>query len=92
MFLKLNGKSDTDVYKKISKAKERVEFVFVILMAILLIFLFNPRHDRSIQIDNETKILLYLFGFILLLTAKWDTFIEEAPWFKKVQEIIGKNN
>jgi hypothetical protein len=34
----------------------------------LLIYLFNPRTDRSILIDYETKLLLFLFGIILLIT------------------------
>ena len=44
------------------------------MMSILLIYLFNPRVDRSVLIDKETKILLYLFGFILLIIAKWNLF------------------
>jgi len=37
-------------------------------MALLLIFLFNPGTDRSVLIDKETKILLFLFGIILIIT------------------------
>jgi hypothetical protein len=90
LYLKLKHKEDTNLDKKILYWKERFEFIFIILMSILLIYLFNPRHDRSILIDHETKILLYLFGFILLITSKWDDFIKEAPWFKTLQNIVGK--
>lgn len=90
LYLKLKGKEHTDLDKKILYWKERFEFIFIILMAILLIYLFNPRHDKSILIDNETKILLYLFGFVLLITSDWNTFIKESSWFKMTQEIIGK--
>lgn len=92
LYLKLKHKEDTDLDKKILYWKERFEFIFITLMSILLIYLFNPRHDRSILIDHETKILLYLFGFVLLITADWDVFIREAPWFSTLQKIIGKNN
>ena len=60
-------------------------------MAILLIYLFNPRQNRDKILDYESKILLYLFGFQLLLTANWSAFVEEASWFEKLQNIIGKN-
>lgn len=90
LYLKAKGKGDSDLDKKVVYWKERIEFLFVILMSILLIYLFNPRHDHKSLIDQHVKLLLYLFGFILLLTAKWNTFFEEAKWFKNIQKIIGE--
>jgi len=90
LYLKVKGESDSDLDKRIVYWKERLEFLFVILMSMLLIYLFNPRHNHNIMIDHHTKILLYLFGFILLITAKWHTFFEEANWFKNIQKIIGE--
>ncbi len=58
--------------------KKRVEFIFIILMSILLIYLFNPRVNRMNMINTETKILLYLFGFILLLTSNWEQFFTNS--------------
>lgn len=89
VYLKFKNKDNSDLDKRILYWKERFEFIFILLMSVLLIYLFNPRHDRSILIDNETKILLYLFGFILLITANWDNFIKESPWFTTLS-IIGK--
>jgi len=57
-------------------------------MALLLLYLFNPMQGKSVMISGETKLLLYLFGFVLLITAKWNTFIEEAKWFKKIQATV----
>ena len=88
LYLKLKHKEHSETDKKIVFWKERLEFVFVILMAGLLIYLFNPRNDRSILITHETKILLYLFGFILLITADWNVFFHESPFFKKFQKIV----
>lgn len=82
LYLKLKEKEHTYLDKKILYWKDRFEFIFTTLMAVLLIYLFNPRHDKSILIDNETKILLYLFGFVLLITSDWNTFIKETSWFK----------
>jgi hypothetical protein len=63
--------------------KERTEFVFVLTMAILLIYHFNPRF-HSKPISGETKLLFFLFGWVLLITAKWNIFIKEAPWYEKI--------
>jgi len=86
--MKIKGKEN----KKIKYWKERFEFIFIVLMSILLIYLFSPRTNRINLITNETKLLLYLFGFILLITAKWNQFFHEAKWFEKVQTILGKGN
>jgi len=88
LYLKIKHKGGSKTDKTIVFWKERLEFVFVILMAGLLIYLFNPRNDRSILITHETKILLYLFGFILLITADWKVFFHESPTFKKLQKIV----
>jgi len=88
LYLKLKHKENTETDKTILFWKERLEFIFIALMSVLLIYLFNPRTDRSVMIDYETKLLLYLFGFILLITAKWGVFIHETPLFKKFQKIV----
>ena len=88
IYLKVKGESDSDLDKKILYWKERVEFIFILLMALLLIYLFSPRNDRNLLITYETKILLYLFGFILLITADWKVFFHESPFFKMLQKIV----
>ena len=90
IYLKVKGKSQSDLDKKIMYWKERFEFIFILLMAMLLIYLFNPRTDRIVMINGETKVLLYLFGFILLITAKWGEFFHEAEWFKYFQKSVGE--
>ena len=88
IYLKLKGKEHSDLDKTILYWKERFEFIFIATMAVLLIYLFNPRTDKIILIDKETKILLYLFGFVLLITAKWDIFIKESKFFKRFKKSI----
>jgi hypothetical protein len=88
LYFKFKGETNSPTDKKVVFWKERMEFVFIILMAILLIYLFNPRASRDAKLDYETKILLYLFGFILLITANWDVFIKENPFFKQFQEAV----
>ena len=62
--------------------KERTEFVFIACMAILLIYHFKPGHLKPIE--KETTILFFLFGWILLVTAKWSLFFTEAKWYKDI--------
>ena len=90
IYLKVKGKENSETDKKIEYWKERLEFIFVALMAILFIYLFNPHTGKSILITSETKILLYLFGIFLLITANWGDFIKENKAFKRIQTAIGK--
>ena len=88
IYLKVKGEINSDLDKKIVHWKERFEFVFVLLMSVLLIYLFNPRNNRIVMIDGETNVLLYLFGFVLLITAKWGDFFHDANWFKYIQQSV----
>lgn len=88
LYLKHHGKNNSEKDKEVLFWKERFEFVFITLMACLLIYLFNPRNERSFMINYETKLLLFLFGFILLITANWNTFIEESEIFKDIQTLV----
>jgi len=63
--------------------KERTEFIFVVSMSVLLIYYFHP-FIKSNPMSSETRLLFFLFGWILLVTAKWKIFIVEAPWFQKI--------
>lgn len=88
LYIKAKRPDDKKLLKTVEFWKERVEFVFITLMSIFLVYLFNPRANNINMIDGESKLLLYLFGFVLLLTENWSSFIHESPWFKKIQEIL----
>jgi hypothetical protein len=66
--------------------KKRTEFIFIISMAILLILVFNPY--KHISVDENSSDLFFLFGIILVLTADWNIFFTEAPWYKKFVSIL----
>jgi len=70
----------TDV--KLVYWKERTEFIFVICMALLLIYYFRPGHVKPI--DSETSLLFFLFGWVLIITAKWSDFFTSAKWYKNI--------
>jgi len=67
--------------------KERTEFIFIVSMSILLIYHFHPRLSKK-PINEETSLLFFLFGWILLFTAKWSVFIKEAPWYERIVDSL----
>jgi hypothetical protein len=56
--------------------KEQIDFVYVILMSILILINFNPW--TPMYIDMETKTLLFIYGIITLFTAKYSTFRNQS--------------
>jgi hypothetical protein len=57
--------------------KERVEFLFTTCMAVLMLFIFNPRTANTIVITNDVKILLFAFALLILITENWKKFFKE---------------
>jgi hypothetical protein len=43
------------------------------MMAVLLIYLFNPRSQGVIE--KEERFLLFVFGIVILLTAEWNVLL-----------------
>ena len=80
-------KEETETSKTIVYWAERAEFVYTVLMAVLLIYLFrNGMKGNKICIkDKETLTLMYLFGFILIFTSNWSVFITESKWFNEIE-------
>jgi hypothetical protein len=74
IYVKYQKPNDKQFIQNLKCWKERLEFIFKAMMSAMLIFLFNPMSDNVRLINYECKLLLYLFGFILILTAKWNVF------------------
>ena len=47
--------------------------------------------NKSVEVAGESKLLLFLFGVVLLTTAKWGDFFNESPVIIRLQDIIGVN-
>lgn len=88
LYYKIKGKAGSEEDKNIIFWKERIEFIFIAAMSCLLIYIFNPRASRLNLLTFETKILFYVFGFILIITAKWGVFFNESKFFKEVQKLL----
>jgi len=89
LFVKYKRPNDKKLLEFLEFWKDRLEFVFKAMMSALLIYIFNPRSNNLYLINTyETKLLFYLFGFILIITANWGNFIKESPIFIKLQKIL----
>jgi hypothetical protein len=88
LYIKAKKPQDKKLLETVEFWKERMEFIFITLMSIFLIYLFNPRANNINMINSESKLLLYLFGFVLLLTENWSSFIYESQWFKEFRGIL----
>ena len=73
IYLKFKKTRD-ELDDKIQYWKEKMEFIFITLTAILMLYLFNPRSNNMIHIDNETKLLLFIFAALIIFTENWETF------------------
>jgi len=88
LYYKIKDKSDTEIDIKVVYWKDRFEFLFIALMSVLLIYLFNPTTNKLSVITPETKLLFFLFGFVLLITANWEDFIKESKLVIYFQNLV----
>lgn len=64
----------TKLEKWISYYKNLTENIFIILVSILLIYLFNPYHDNKYLDDKYVKVLFFIYGILMLITFDWTEF------------------
>jgi hypothetical protein len=69
-----NDKNDKASLQISDHLKHQIELIFTMLVAILLIIIFNPI-NKKIIIDSETRTILYIFGILLIITADWGSFL-----------------
>jgi hypothetical protein len=77
-----------ETQEKIENWKIHIELLFKFLMSMLFIYIFNPRYNRIHLINYETKLLFFLFGIILVVTAHWKEIINESPLLVYIQNIL----
>ena len=77
-YFKYKEPNNTKRLNNLKLWRKQIEFIFIFSMSLLLIYLFNPRINRLYMVDTETRLLLYLFGFILIISADWEKFLNNA--------------
>jgi uncharacterized ion transporter superfamily protein YfcC len=83
-----NNANNQKTIERVEYLRSRCEFIVTFLMSLLLIYIFNPLYPKIYLIDKETKYLFFIFGTILLLTAKWSDFFDTGNFFKLFQEFL----
>jgi len=81
-------KKQIETQQKIEYWKTHIELLFKFLMALLLIYIFNPRQNRIHLIDKEAKVLFFLFGIILVVTADWKHIFKESQIVIDIQSVL----
>jgi len=54
--------------------EHRLEFVYVILTASLMLYLFNPWSPRLKYVDEEVILTFFLFAVVMITRANWERF------------------
>ena len=57
-------------------------------MSALMIYLFNPWKNEPLVFNNEMKVLFYVLGWVLLVTANWAIFFKESPIIMEIQQAL----
>ena len=81
-------KKQIETQEKIENLKLHIELLFKFLMSMLIIYIFNPRYNRIHLINYEVKLLFFLFGIILVVTAHWKEIFNESPLFVYIQKLL----
>jgi hypothetical protein len=87
-YSKNNDKNIISIYNNISLCKETLEFLFIISTALVCIIVFYPFYKEPVIIDKHTRVLLFLYGFIILITANWSVLTKLPSWFTDAQKIV----
>jgi hypothetical protein len=91
-YSKNNDKKIISIYNNLSLCKETLEFLYIISTALVCIIVFYPFYKDRVIIDKNTRLLLFLYGFIILITANWNILTQLPSWFIDMQKIIGYSN
>jgi len=71
---KKSGGAETKLEKRISYYRNLTENIFIVLVSLLLIYLFNPYHDNKYLDDKYVKVLFFIYGILMLVTFDWSEF------------------
>lgn len=86
IYLKIKGEDGSDYDLKIVFYKDQLEIIFIISMSILLLYLFYPRHVKPPEIDAQSRLLLFVYGIIILFTLDWRKFIDENKIYNNIKQ------
>jgi len=88
IYLKRKGKEDSKISEFVTFWKERLEFVFIIGVSLLLMIFFFPGRKIQMEPSFEMRFLFFVYGIIILINLDWKIFIGESPVLEIVQKIV----
>ena len=87
-FLKEQHKENTTFAQNILYWKDRCEFIFIAGVALLVIYLFNPRSYPKL-IDANQRFILFVFGILIFIQSNWKLFFTQSKWLEDLQHLTG---
>jgi len=87
-YLIFKKSKNSTLYDNITKLRLHSELIISLLISFLLIYLFNPYYPKIYLIDKETKIILFAYGWITLVTASWEDIFGESFIFKLFKDFF----
>ncbi len=90
-FILEHSSINPSILSNLENIKNIFEFLFVFLMSLLLLYIFNPYSPKII--NYETRLLFFLLGVILLITSNYSVFLQDTHntrLFAKIQGLFGK--
>ena len=63
--------------KKILQWKNKIEFLYNLAMALLIIFIFFPKRNNFKYFTWEIKYLLFIYGIITVVSSDWGNFFSK---------------
>ena len=88
IYFKRTGKKDTQISETILFWKERLEFIFIIGVSLLLMIFFFPGRKIQMEPTFEMRFLFFVYGIIILVNVDWKIVIGESPFLKTVQTVV----
>ena len=88
---KKESKENEKIIDNLDYWKKRFEFIYIICMSLLLLYLFYPYQKTHLLITPKIRLLIFLFAFILITTSNWALFFKEPSLFITIQKILGRN-
>jgi hypothetical protein len=82
------NKGENELSSRLLTWKEYFEFIFLVSMALLCLHLFNPLTEIRPAINKETRLLLFIFGLIVLINSKWELVVGHSKWLMLLQYFI----
>ena len=87
-YLSYTKKDNGVFYDEITYWRDRFEFIFVACMSTLILFFFYPNNTKPLDFDFETRLLFYVYGWIVLMKANWKLFFGDSLFLNALQNSL----